>query len=187
VEDIFYNARTRSWEATISLKNHKHKPLSPIKLQGRYDEQIRVPVLSSRVRQGQIIDAGDVTYKLFAASRLKDATLLDAEQLVGKTPRRTVAPNRMLQVNELIIPPVVHKGEQITVQYISGVMTIRTVGEALSDGAPGDMIRIRNSRSNQVLNAKVVGPQQAEVLPLGVLTAAHQQLDTAPTNQYGRF
>ena len=45
----------------------------------------------------------------------------------------------------------------------SGTVNVRMPGEALTDGAPGEQINVRNLRSQRVVRARVVGPGQVEV------------------------
>lgn len=58
---------------------------------------------------------------------------------------------------------VVHKGDQVVISAGSSTIQVKMPGEALSAGAIGDQIRVRNLNSKRVVKARVTGPGQVEV------------------------
>lgn len=171
MDEITYNAHDLIWSTTLYPYDGKN-PLSPIKLKGTYDEMVEVPVLTRRVRRDEIITASDVKLHNVEASRIRNDAAMKIEQIVGQTPRRTISPNRSIRLAELAKPSVVHKNDQITLQFKSGTMEIRTIGEAMQEGAEGDIIRIRNKDSHQPVQARILAAGLAEVMPLGILAQA---------------
>jgi flagellar basal body P-ring formation protein FlgA len=170
VEDITFDTKAKSWEATLYI-NAGDRPLAPAKLNGRYDELVELPVLKDRMRGGEIIAADDIVMRRVPAAQLRSNAVLSVEDLVGKSPRRSIADSRVIRQDELILPPVIRKGEMVTMAYMTPNMQIKTVGEALDEGAEGDVIRIRNSSSLNAVKAKITGPGTAEVQPLGLLAS----------------
>ena len=171
ISDLTYNARDLLWNATLYPYDSK-KTLAPIKLMGNYDEMVKVPVLNRRIRRDEIITISDIKWQEIAASRLRNDAAMTLEQIIGQTPRRTISPNRSVRLAELTKPSVIHKNDHVTLQFRSGIMEIRTIGEAMEEGAAGDIIRIRNKDSNQPVQARVLASGLAEVMPLGILAQA---------------
>ena len=156
IDALSYNAEAQTWSATLYFYS-EGKPLAPTKLEGRYEELMYVPVLRSRLRSGELIQANDIEEKFIAESRLKKNTLMQAELLIGKSPLRTISPNRPIRADEVISPPVVEKGEKVTMLFQQAQLQIKALGEALEPGAEGETIRVRNSDSNVVVETTVLG------------------------------
>ena len=171
ISDVSYNARELSFEVRL-YPFDGIRPLPPIQLSGRYDEVMEIPVLTRRLRRDDVITDGDIKLMQIPASRLRKDVALSRGDMVGKTPLRTISPNRPIRQAELSNPPVIRKNEQITLQFISGSLKIRTLGEALEDGAKGELIRVRNTDSHQPVQARILASGLAEVMPLGVLAQA---------------
>lgn len=157
IDDLFYNAKTLTWSATLYFTS-VGRPLSPVKLEGRYEELIEVPTIRRRLRKDDIIQASDIEPKAIASNRLKNDTILDANQLIGRTPLRTISPGRAIRSDEIITPPVIFKGDKVTMLYAHEGLEIKALGEALENGAEGEYIRIRNTDSNIVIEAEIAGP-----------------------------
>ncbi|MCY1454933.1 flagella basal body P-ring formation protein FlgA [compost metagenome] len=58
---------------------------------------------------------------------------------------------------------MVSKGDQVVISAMSPAINVRMPGEALSNGAPGEQIRVRNLSSGRVVKARVKGPGQVQV------------------------
>lgn len=171
IKDVSYNARAMNWEAML-YPYESTKPLAPIKLQGSYDEVVNVPVLVRRVHRDEIITAADIKWEEVEASRLRPDTAMEEKQIIGYTPLRTISPDRSVRTAELTKPAVIHKNERVTLQYRTSNMELKTLGEAMEDGAEGDIIRIRNKDSHQPVQARIIAAGLAEAMPLGVLAQA---------------
>jgi len=60
-------------------------------------------------------------------------------------------------------PSVVKRGQQVVVRARFGGVEGEIVGEALSDGAPGDVIRVRNLGTRKLLVGRVTDAGEVEV------------------------
>lgn len=73
-------------------------------------------------------------------------------------------------MNDQILTPahvemaeVVRKGDQVVISAGNSTIQVKMPGEALSAGAVGEQIRVRNLNSKRVVKARVTGPGQVEV------------------------
>jgi flagella basal body P-ring formation protein FlgA len=57
----------------------------------------------------------------------------------------------------------VSKGDQVVISARNSGLNVRMPGEALSNGAPGEQIRVRNLGSHRIIKARISGPGQVEV------------------------
>lgn len=137
----------------------------------RVVDMVELPVLARRMAGGEVIGEGDITFISQPRDRVQAGTVTDAAEMIGKSLRRAVAPNRAVNGRDVREPVVVGRGQAVTIQLQSSVMTLTASGRALTEGAMGELVRIVNTSSNRVIEAIVAGPNLVTVLPAGQIAA----------------
>lgn len=160
-----YDARQMTWYGEVRFYDGDTLANS-LPIEGRYENLIAIPVLNKRLHRTDIIEDGDIAWEHVAEHRLRKDTILSAEELLGFSPRRVISENRAIRNGEVEQPKIVQKGDLMQIRFITANMEIRTIGQAMDDGAKGDMIRIRNSESDIVVHATIMQGGMAEVKPL---------------------
>jgi len=94
---------------------------------------------------------------------LSSRYVTDVTQLAGQRLRRPVAMGEALAADSLVVAPVVHRGQQLTLVARAGGMEVRTTAIALADGRPDERIRVQNLASQKVIEAVVRSAELAEV------------------------
>lgn len=94
---------------------------------------------------------------------LSQGYLTTLKQAIGKKLTRTLLPDQVLAPVHVQQAEVIRKGDQVMISARSGGINVRMPGEALSDGAMGKQISVRNLGSKRVVRARVTGPGQVEV------------------------
>lgn len=122
-----------------------------------------VLILTRPMQRMSVIGASDVSLIEQDVGQLNQGFLTDPDQAIGKKLTRQLASKQVLAPNYLQIVEVVRKGDQVVISARSSRVSVRMPGEALSDGAPGEQIQVRNLRSQRVIRARVTGPGQVEV------------------------
>ncbi len=148
-------------------------PIVRLGVAGRATRILEVPVLQARMRAGEIISDADIGYVEMPAHRVAADAALDAAEMVGLSPRRSLAANVPVRLADLRPPIVVHRGEPVTMLLSSGALTITARGRALEDGARDRMVRVVNIDSNRTIEAEVVGPGTVSVRSLAPLAAVN--------------
>jgi flagella basal body P-ring formation protein FlgA len=69
--------------------------------------------------------------------------------------RRSVGAEQIIYVSDLDEVPLISKGSRVTLVYQRGTVRLETPGEALSDGASGQLVPVRNLQSKTVVRATV--------------------------------
>jgi len=142
------------WEATLLLKAGA-KNLAPVKLAGRYDEMTQLPVLKHRVQAGDVISMEDIEWSAVPSEHLRKTTVTDPQDLVGKSPKRVISEGRPIRLDEIASAPIIKKGARITLVFKTPNLEIKTLGEALENGAKGDVIRVKNVTSKSIIEGTV--------------------------------
>ncbi|WP_374764505.1 flagellar basal body P-ring formation chaperone FlgA [Yunchengibacter salinarum] len=136
-----------------------------LSLTGRYERLTSVPVFNRRIQPGDVITDKDVTWKDIPTRRLRNRVITSQQALVGRTVRRPVQPGQLIASNDVHRPLMVEKGDAVTVRYTVGALRLMATGLALENGAKGELIRVRNSKSNQTMDAKVLAGALVSVSP----------------------
>jgi len=168
VDDVVYDPRTRRFSAVIAAPaNDSSAPR--VHVTGRVHRVAEVPVLARRILRGDVIGPADIEWVRFRSGRLPRDTILDAEDLLGRTPVRGMRAGAPVRTAEVRWPILVPKGSLVTMMLKVRNMTLTAQGNSMQDGARGDVIRISNADSSTIVEAVVTGPGWAEVKPTGHL------------------
>lgn len=81
--------------------------------------------------------------------------ITDPAQVVGKTLKRAVSDGRLITPGALTRPTLVRRGEQVIIMGRSTAFEVRMKGEALADGSKGDLIRVKNKKSERIVEGRV--------------------------------
>ena len=139
---------------------------NPVKRQtvsGKIERLIRIPVLRSTLRNGDIIGDNDLNWISVPERNIQHDVLLKREDLTGMTPRRMASAGKPLLAGEVERPKIVKRGDMITITFTDGPLVLTTKGKALQTGARGDMIRIANLNSSKSLQGFVTGKKEVTV------------------------
>jgi flagella basal body P-ring formation protein FlgA len=167
VEDVVYEPRTKRFTAIIVA------PADPsakrIRVTGRLIKISEVPVLARRVMSGEIIGKGDIKWIKVLASRLQRDIILNAGDLIGKSPHRGLRADIPVRTSEVRRPLMVSKRSLVTIVLRAPSMLLMSQGRALEQGSKGDTIRVINTQSNKVIEAEIIGPGRVTVRILDTL------------------
>lgn len=115
-----------------------------------------VAVAARPLVRGDRLQKSDVEFVKKDVSRLRGSYLDDVSALEGYEVRQSVPVGAPLYTRMFRAPKLVRRGEKVTMLASIGGLEVRISGEALSDGARGDMIRVRNVSSRRVVQGEVV-------------------------------
>jgi flagellar basal body P-ring formation protein FlgA len=161
VENISYQARTGRFTAIIAAG--RGVSMERLRLTGRAFRTIEVPVLKARALKGDIIGEGDVEWVKLKSDRVQQDIIVDIHDLLGKTPKRGIRAGTPIRSADVNRPLMVEKNSIVMIIHQVPNMTLTAQGKALQSGAEGDVVQIKNGRSNQVVEAEVVGPGRVAV------------------------
>jgi flagella basal body P-ring formation protein FlgA len=154
--------QSHRWQAQVyMLSNGKTEMVKPVS--GTYLALVDVPVLNRQLGRGDIIEAKDLTTKAVPDKFLRKDSVTDASMLIGQSPRATISAERPIRQGEISSPVVVKKGDPVQLTYTSNYMTLKATGVALGDGATGDMVRVKNDKSEKAVTGRVVANGRVEV------------------------
>lgn len=156
----------------ITQSSGRPTPLDRLRLELRCPDQpgwtqtvstrqdLFLPVLTTAtsVDRGQAIEPGQLKSERINISRAQRGFMVDPEEVVGLSARRRLRAGQVLNPSLLSEAATVRKGQPVRILARQQGIEASTQGEALADGMPGDIIRVRNTTSNNVIKAQVLGP-----------------------------
>lgn len=130
---------------------------------GKIERLIQVPVLKDSLRKDDIISAYDIDWIEMPMDHLHRDIVLKADSLIGMTPQRVIMSGKPVRLNEIIPPKIVNRGENVTIVFEHGPLTLTSKGKALQHGAKGDFVRVLNLSSNKTIEGFVISERTVQV------------------------
>lgn len=112
---------------------------------------------------GHTVRDQDLRVVKFDISTLHNGYFTDAEPVIGALIKRAVAPGMPVYAYQLRPPFLIKRGEKVFMTTENSRVSIRMMGEALKDGALGDIIPVRNLSSRRVVEGIVTRRQEVAV------------------------
>ena len=132
--------------------------------------RVRLEVLRDMVvstgylAKGTNISRGDVKLVKKWFDRISPSIITDIEDVVGKRLRTTIKhSDTMITRNMLMEPVMIKRGKLVRIVLEKGPIKITTVGLSEQNGAFGDIIKVKNISSKNVIYARVMGSSLVQV------------------------
>ena len=122
-----------------------------------------VAVAARSLKRGELIQAGDIQMSLRKLTGLGPGTVAHGDRLIGKELRRSIRAGDPVRLSAVTEPTVIKRGDDVAIEAKLGNVAVVSSGTALSDGRIGQQIRIRNSKSERIVKARVTGPGRTQV------------------------
>lgn len=122
-----------------------------------------VVVTTLPLKRDHVIEAADISVVERDVGPLSQGYLTDPQQVIGLKLKRATVNDQVLAPVFLEQAEAIRKGDQVVIRARTSAINVVMPGEALSDGVPGQQIRVRNLRSQRIVKARVVEPGAVEV------------------------
>lgn len=132
-------------------------PIKTATISGIINRTVQVPSLNTTTRQGDIISASDIAWIEVPVRSVGKDTIIDADELIGKTPLRVIAADKPVRFKDVMAPKLVTRGDDVTILYKVGGMVLSAKGKSQQNGSQGDLIRVTNLSSAKAMSAEVTG------------------------------
>ncbi|RMF95763.1 MAG: flagella basal body P-ring formation protein FlgA [Gammaproteobacteria bacterium] len=123
-----------------------------------------VVVAARALPRDSLLTADDISLAEQDIGRLDYGYLGRLEDAIGQRLRRPLAAGEPVTPGNLETPPLVRRGQRVTLEARNGGLTVRTAGIALGEGIRGQVIDVKNLSSGRAVQAIVRSAQSAEVL-----------------------
>ncbi|MCG9581798.1 flagellar basal body P-ring formation protein FlgA [Vibrio tubiashii] len=118
-------------------------------------------VLTTPLSRGQIIAAHDITINMVDLQRFRRQGFSTIDAVIGAKAKKNLRSGDIIEARDIC---VVCRNETVTIKAVKSGMTITTKGVALTDGSHGEQIRVKNSKSNRIIEGRVTGISEVTVI-----------------------
>jgi flagella basal body P-ring formation protein FlgA len=120
-------------------------------------------VAARALGRGETLRNTDLQSQIHDLAGIQGSAITDLAQALGRQAAVPIAPGTILRSNLLRASRLVKRGEKVTILAKSGGIEVRMSGEALSDGAEGDSIQVRNVLTKKTIQATVTQEGHVQV------------------------
>ncbi|EGA69514.1 flagellar basal body P-ring biosynthesis protein FlgA [Vibrio sinaloensis DSM 21326] len=117
--------------------------------------------LIAPLSRGQIISARDVTISMVDLQRYRRQGFSTIDAVIGAKTKKNLRSGEIIEENDIC---VVCRNETVTIKAVKSGMVITTKGVAMTDGSHGEQIRVKNSKSNRIIEGRVTGISEVTVV-----------------------
>lgn len=108
------------------------------------------------IDRGQTLTANDLKLQRINIAKARRGYYNRLEDVIGQAAKRRIRAGQTITPALLEQAMAVKRGEPVKIVASDEGIEASASGEALSDGQPGEVIRVRNVRSGKVIDAKVL-------------------------------
>ena len=117
-----------------------------------------IVVADRNIKRHEIILFSDMKLKKMETTMFGDRYFKNINSLVGKRSKATLKKGMVVKPHMIEEPPVIKRGEVVTIKSISGSVEILANGTAREDGWKGKVIRVYCTSTKKDVLAEVVKP-----------------------------
>ncbi|OED44713.1 flagella basal body P-ring formation protein FlgA [Endozoicomonas sp. (ex Bugula neritina AB1)] len=157
---------TAAGSQRLQIRCPENKPWS-LYMKGNIDIYVDVLISRHPLNKGERPQASDFTLREENISTLRRGYLSEFKQLENKQVANRVKAGEIIIPSMLTAEQIIQRGDRITItarnRIKNGGFTISMPGEALSNGALNQQIRIKNLSSGKILKGKIISPTEVVV------------------------
>ncbi|MAI13063.1 MAG: flagella basal body P-ring formation protein FlgA [Rhodospirillaceae bacterium] len=156
--------RTGRFEVVVNINSTANEDQNII-LKGKAFAIIPMPVPNKHIGAGQLINKKDITWRKVRIKQQSFGVVGSMEQLLDHVAKRPLTAGRLIRMSDVRPQQLIKKGEFVTLHFKNKTMSLSTRGVSVEPGSRNQVIRVKNPRSKRIIEARVLGPNTAVVLP----------------------
>lgn len=140
-------------------------PAIQLRLSGRVQEMVALPVPRRAMLTGEVVTAADLHWTRMRLGVARGEIVRQPGQAEGQALRRGLQAGQPIQLADLGRPVVVTKGTPLQLSLDGAGLQVTAQGVATEAGGLGEVIHVMNPYSRAIIEAEVTGPGRARVMP----------------------
>ncbi len=117
-----------------------------------------VIVAAHNLTRGTVLSSSHLMLEKKDVARLRGSFFKQPAEAIGKVLKRNLQQGQVLHSQHTVTQKTVKKGSKVIILAHSNKIEVRMPGKALSNGATGERIKVRNIHSKKEIEATVVSP-----------------------------
>ncbi|WP_275590705.1 flagellar basal body P-ring formation chaperone FlgA [Pseudomonas sp. DP-17] len=131
------------------------QPGWPVSFTSQPTVSLPTVVASGEIERGQTLDAAQLKLAPVELGKSSRGYFTDIAEVTGKTARRRIRADQPLTPALLDGAMLVRRGQQVKIVASQDGIQASAVGEAMANGKQDEVIRVKNLRSQKIIEAKV--------------------------------
>jgi flagella basal body P-ring formation protein FlgA len=168
IEDLSYDAGTRRFDAIVAAPAASTMA-QRVRVGGRVHKLIVMPVPKRPISKGEVLRADDIETVKLKAEQAPADVVADRAILIGMAAARGLRAGYPIFTRDIERPVLVPKNSLVTLVLQANHMRLTARGKALDPGGLGDVIRVVNEQSKQVVEGTVFAAGQVAIKPFGAV------------------
>ena len=116
----------------------------------------QVITLSQPIRRGELFNADILSYEKKEVSKLRSGFITHKADIINKQATRHLSIGTVITQANITEPKLIKKGDHITITAQLPNLEISVAGVAMMDGKKNQIIRVKNLKTQQVIQATVI-------------------------------
>ena len=108
------------------------------------------------LEKGHVLSKTDLVLSEINLNQVRYGYFTDINRLVGKQLKRRLPQDKIIRVNYVKAPTLVKRGEIVNIVAENAGYSVKMSGTAMSNGAKGDRVQVRNLSSRRVIEGTVI-------------------------------
>ena len=122
-----------------------------------------VIIATEYIARGESIRSDNIMAVKRETSTISRGYFEEKEQLIGKVAKYALIKDQIINPTAVSKPRLVKRGNEVVILARTGEIVVRMHGKAISDGTLGDIIQVKNTRSQRVIQARVISTNRVQV------------------------
>ncbi len=148
--DINQNARF-----SVGVKCGGQKPWS-LYVTVKVEKIATLYIASTPISRGDVILEDNIQLVKRDINKLRHGFFVNKRELIGMVAKRSIRAGTIFSQRHLSPPLIIKKGDSVDIIAKTPAILIRMSGKAMSDGAKGQRIKVKNSSSKKIIDAIVM-------------------------------
>jgi flagellar basal body P-ring formation protein FlgA len=155
LEAFSQSYETQQLPSTVGIRCNDTKPWSlyvPVSVKSFK----MVATLKHAVTRNTVINENDILLKKMNVNRLSSGYFDNTNQLVGKVLTQNLSQGVVLTQHHIKSPMAIKRGQSVTLIAKNSVIEVRMQGVAMSKGAIGERIKVKNTKSRRIIEGVII-------------------------------
>lgn len=146
---------TRQGRSTVGVRCTDHKPWSlyvPIAIKNFKS----IVILKQSAARNTVLTEADISLEKMNINRLSSGYFSDINQVKGKILTQSLSQGAVLTNNHIKLPMAINRGQLVTLIAKNSVIEVRAEGKAMSKGAIGERIKVKNMKTKRIVEGVII-------------------------------
>ncbi|WP_246225508.1 flagellar basal body P-ring formation chaperone FlgA [Vibrio agarilyticus] len=127
----------------------------------RLSTAVALVTANRALARGEVLSETDISTTFIELQRFRKAGFSTFQDIIGAKVKRALRPGDVIEQSDVCL---VCRNEKVMIKAVKSTMTITTKGTALQDGILGQQVRVKNDKTQRIIEAQVTDVAEVSVM-----------------------